>query len=82
MQTKLQTTQEMLQGQVERLWNSTEEYRSFLRTSSRLYKYGFKDQALIHAQRPDATACVELETWNNRMGSSERKEFYYMDEEV
>ena len=64
MQTKLQTTQEMLQGQVERLWNSTEEYRSFLRTSSRLYKYGFKDQALIHAQRPDATAVAEFDTWS------------------
>ena len=64
MQAKLQTTQEMLQGQVERLWNSTEEYRSFLRTSSRLYKYGFKDQALIHAQRPDAVACAEFDTWS------------------
>ena len=64
MQTKLQITQEMLQGQVERLWNSTEEYRSFLRTSSRLYKYGFKDQALIHAQRPDAVACAEFDTWS------------------
>ena len=23
---------------------------------------------LIHAQRPDATACAEMEIWNNRMG--------------
>ena len=23
---------------------------------------------LIHAQRPDATACVSLEAWNQRMG--------------
>ncbi len=58
MQTKLQITQEMLQGQVERLWNNTEEYRSFLKTSSRLYKYAYKDQVLIHAQRPDAVACA------------------------
>ncbi len=64
MQTKLQLTQEILQKQIERLWKSTDEYRSFLKTSSRLYKYSFKDQALIHAQRPDAVACAEFDTWS------------------
>ena len=33
-----------------------------------LYRYIFADSLLIHAQRPDATACAELETWNNKMG--------------
>ena len=61
MQTKLQLTQEILQKQIEGLWKSTDEYRSFLKTSSRLYKYSFKDQALIHAQRPDAVACAEFD---------------------
>ena len=64
MQTKLQLTQEILQKQIEGLWKSTDEYRSFLKTSSRLYKYSFKDQALIHAQRPDAVACAEFDTWS------------------
>ena len=36
---------------------------SLLRTSSRLYKYSFKDQVLIHSQRPDAVACAEYDTW-------------------
>lgn len=27
----------------------------------------FMDQLLIYAQRPDATACAELETWNQKM---------------
>ena len=26
--------------------------------------YSFQDQLLIHAQRPDATACAEIDTWN------------------
>ena len=64
MQTKLQLTQEILQKQIEGLWKSTDEYHSFLKTSSRLYKYSFKDQALIHAQRPDAVACAEFDTWS------------------
>ena len=64
MQTKLQITQEILQKQIEKLWTSKDEYRSFLKTSSRLYKYSFKDQALIHAQRPDAVACAEFDTWS------------------
>lgn len=64
MQTKLQLMQEILQKQIEGLWKNTDEYRSFLKTSSRLYKYSFKDQALIHAQRPDAVACAEFDTWS------------------
>ena len=41
--------------------------RDFLTTAGRLYRYPFMDQLLIYAQRPDATACAELETWNQKM---------------
>ena len=34
---------------------------------SRNYKYGFADQLLIHAQRPDARACAEYSVWTERM---------------
>lgn len=34
---------------------------------TRRHKYSFKEQLLIHAQKPDATACAEIETWN-RLG--------------
>ena len=34
-----------------------ESWKKYLNTASRLYKYPFKDQLLIYAQRPDATAC-------------------------
>ena len=48
----------------------TSNYRSwtaYLSTVSRLYKYQYSDQLLIHAQRPDATACAEYDLWNNTM---------------
>ena len=46
------------------LTDSTETWTSFLTTSARLYKYPFPDQLMIYAQRPDATACADYETWN------------------
>ncbi len=44
-----------------------ENWRKYLNTASRLYKYSFKDQLLIYAQRPDATACASIEIWNETM---------------
>ena len=44
-----------------------ESWRKYLNTASRLYKYSFKDQLLIYAQRPDATACASIEIWNETM---------------
>ncbi len=43
------------------------EWQKFLDTAARFSKYPFKDQLLIYAQRPDATACASLELWNERM---------------
>ncbi len=39
----------------------------FLATAANNYKYRFKEQLLIYAQKPDAVACAEIETWN-RLG--------------
>ena len=44
-----------------------ERWKKYLNTASRLYKYPFKDQLLIYAQRPDATACASIEIWNDKM---------------
>ena len=44
-----------------------ETWRSFLQTASTLYKYGFYDQVMIYAQRPDATACASFDLWTNTM---------------
>ena len=43
------------------------EWASLLGTISRLYKYPFHDQLMIHAQRPGATACASYEVWNDTM---------------
>ena len=44
-----------------------ENWRRYLNTASKLYKYPFKEQLLIYAQRPDATACASIEIWNEKM---------------
>ena len=47
---------------------SPEQWQKFLTTASRFYKsYSFDDQLLIYIQRPDATACADMETWNGKM---------------
>ena len=44
-----------------------ENWMRYLNTASRFYKYPFKEQLLIYAQRPDATACASIEIWNQKM---------------
>lgn len=47
---------------------SPRDWTSYLDTAAQLYRYDFSDSMLIHAQRPEATACAELEIWNSKMG--------------
>lgn len=51
----------------EQLTKSREQWTAFLTTVARLYKYPYYDQLLIHAQRPQATACAEYDFWRDRM---------------
>ena len=44
-----------------------ESWKRYLTTASRLHRYRFDEQLLIYAQRPDATACAEMDLWNNTM---------------
>lgn len=46
---------------------SPRDWMRYLDTASRLYRYSFSDTLLIHAQRPDAVACAEMEVWNEKM---------------
>lgn len=50
-----------------RVTRNDESWKKYLNTASRLYKYPFKDQLLIYAQRPDAIACASIEIWNEKM---------------
>ena len=42
-----------------------ESWKAFLTTAGSNYKLRFDEQLLIYAQRPDATAVLEIEKWNN-----------------
>ena len=57
----------LAQATAQDLSADTEKWKGFLTTAGKLYRYPFMDQLLIYAQRPDATACAELETWNQKM---------------
>ena len=50
------------------LMESHDEWLGFLRSAGRNYKLPFHEQVLVHAQRPDATAVLELERWNAQFG--------------
>lgn len=54
---------DLLKAKLRRFSRSQEEWKRFLETSSRMYKYGFKDSVSIFAQKPNATACAEIKTW-------------------
>lgn len=65
MATKLQTISELAAQTTEQLTQSVDNWTSFLDSAAWLYKYPFYEQVLIHAQRPDATACAPIELWNS-----------------
>jgi hypothetical protein len=45
---------------------SPQAWMLYLDTASRMYRYSFQDQLLIHAQKPEATACATFALWNSR----------------
>ena len=65
--TKLQMYSELARRQAEQVTRGRGNWTRFLDTAARLYKYPFAEQLMIYAQRPDATACAPIETWNDPM---------------
>ena len=47
---------------------SPSEWRHFLESACRNYRLRFDEQILVFAQRPDATAVLEIERWNKQFG--------------
>ena len=45
-----------------------QNWEAFLRSACRNYKLRFDEQLLVYAQRPDATAVLEIERWNEKFG--------------
>ncbi len=67
MATKLDRYVQMAGRTANEITKNRENWTAFLGTASKLYRYQFTDQLLIHAQRPQATACAEFDLWNKRM---------------
>ena len=67
MPSKYQIVSELAARTAQEISSNAGRYMDFLTTAANNYKYTFKEQLLIHAQRPIATACAEIDTWN-RLG--------------
>ena len=48
--------------------SNPQSWQKFLESACRNYKLRFDEQLLIFAQRPDATAVLEIERWNTSFG--------------
>ena len=73
MPSKYQEYRQMADTAERQLTSSYKSWTRFLRTAARLYKYPYNEQVMIHAQRPDATACAEYDFWNKKMGRFVRR---------
>lgn len=69
MPSKYQEYRQMADTAERQLTSSYKSWTQFLRTAARLYKYPYNEQVMIHAQRPDATACAEYDFWNKKDGA-------------
>ena len=67
MANKLETTKTLFSEEIKEITNSPKNWLSFLDTASSNYKYSFSNQVLIYAQRPDAIACADIDTWNSKL---------------
>lgn len=47
---------------------SPEKWIAFLQSASKNYRLPFDEQILIHVQRPEATAVLPMEKWNEKFG--------------
>ena len=60
-------TRRLYKEKINSITKTEENWCSFLDSCSWHFKYNFVDKILIYAQRPDATACAEMEKeWNRK----------------
>ena len=67
MANKYQLINEMASETLKEITQNGESWIKFLNTASNNYKYSFNEQVLIYAQKPNATACADIETWNKKL---------------
>ncbi len=57
-----------LYQETQRSVTAPDQWRAFLASACRNYRLSFDEQLLVYAQRPDATAVLEIERWNRQFG--------------
>ena len=64
MAKKLDSIVELAAQKTREISANSGNYMAFLTTAAHNFKYNFRDQLLIYAQKPDATACAQIDFWN------------------
>ena len=59
---KLEATLKKLEDGV-KIFQNSEEYKSYLKTMSKFHNYSFNNSLLIFLQKPDASYCAGFTTW-------------------
>ena len=68
MARKYNLISEMYRRTAHAVVSDVQNWQAFLRCACRNYRLRFDEQLLIYAQRPDATAVLEIERWNDKFG--------------
>ena len=68
MARKYDLISEMYRRTAHAVVSDVQNWQAFLRCACRNYRLRFDEQLLIYAQRPDATAVLEIERWNDKFG--------------
>jgi len=61
---KLESIVQLAAQTAQQISANSGNYMAFLTTAAHNFKYNFRDQLLIYAQKPDATACAQIDFWN------------------
>ncbi|MFI3254893.1 MAG: SNF2-related protein [Eubacteriales bacterium] len=64
---KIQEARKLFYDTKDKVTRNPENWQEFLKTGSRTYKYPLRDQIMIHAQKPDVTACASFEVWSKTL---------------
>ena len=73
MSNKYQEYANLADSHAQEVIKDVDSWTKMLNTAARLYKYPFDEQLLIHAQKPDATACATINIWNKAMNRYVKK---------
>ena len=68
MVKKFDVVTKLYEEATQEVTKSPEKWIAFLQSASKNYRLPFDEQLLIHVQRPEATAVLPMEKWNEKFG--------------